>query len=112
MKTIKNKTNEQLVQIIETPENYQAFLYEAACVELPLREISDEFLYQYAEDIYRKKLQEMLQKSFLNANELDLPKSSILSEAQRMNLFKEEFELNQSRKGDLYKDLDRYMLGG
>lgn len=112
MKSIKNKTNEQLVQIIETPENYQDFLYEAACVELPLREISDEFLYQYAEDIYRKKLQEMLQKSFLNTNKLDLPESSILSEEQRMDLFKEEFELNQSRKGDLYKDLDKYMFGG
>jgi len=109
MKTIENKTNEQLVQIIETPENYQAFLYEAACVELPLREISDEFLYQFAEDIYRKKLQEMLQKSFLNTNKLELPKSMILSEEQKMNLFEEEFQSNQSRRGHLYKDLDQYI---
>lgn len=112
MKSIKTKSTAELVQIIETPENYQDFLYEAACVELPLREISDEFLYQFAEDIYRKKVQEKLQKSFLNTNKLDLPESSILSEAQRMDLFKDEFEFNQSRRGDLFKDLDKYMFGG
>ena len=112
MTNIKSKTNEQIIKIVETPENYQAAFYEAACKELPLREMEDEFLYETAEEIYIGKLQKVLRKSFLNTDKLELPKSAILSEEQKMSLFKEEFELNQGRRGDLYRDLDKYMFGG
>lgn len=112
MKAIKNKTNEQLIKIVETPENYQAAFYEAACKELPLREMSDEFLYHYAEEIYRGKLQQMLKKSYLNTDDFDLPHSAILSKEQQIALFQEEFELNQSRRGDLFEGLNKYYLGG
>ena len=112
MKAIKNKSNEQLIKIVETPENYQAAFYEVACKELPLREMSDEFLYHYAEEIYRKKLQQMLKKSYLNTDDFDLPHSAILSKEQQIALFREEFELNQGRRGDLYEGLDKYMFGG
>lgn len=112
MQKIKTKTNEQLIKIIETPENYQAAFYKAVCKELPLREMSDEFLYHYAEEIYRKKLQQMLKKSYLNTDDFDLPHSAILSKEQQIALFREEFELNQGRRGDLYEGLDKYMFGG
>ena len=109
MKNIKNKTNEQLIKIIETPQDYQAGFYEAACKELPLREMSDEFLYHYAEEIYRKKLQQMLKKSYLNADDFQLPHSAILSKEQQTALFKEEFAFNQGPKAHLNKDLDSYV---
>lgn len=112
MKNIKNKSDEALIRIVETPESYQELFYEAACVELPLREINDEFLYQVAEDIYKEKVQKMLRKSFLNTEGFELPHSAILSEEQKTALFKEEFEFNQGRRGDLYEGLDKYMLGG
>ena len=112
MKAIKNKSNEQLIKIVETPENYQAAFYEVACKELPLREMSDEFLYHYAEAIYREKLQETLRKSYLNTNDIELPKSAILSKEQQLTLFKDEFQLNQERRGHLYEGLDKYMFGG
>lgn len=112
MKVIKTKSNEQLIKIIETPENYQAAFYEAACKELPLRKMSDEFLYHYAEEIYREKLQKKLRKSYLNADDIELPKSAILSKKQQVALFKEEFQSNQERRGHLYDGLDKYMFGG
>lgn len=112
MQNIKTKTNKQLIAIIETPENYQVAFYQAACQELPLRQMSDEFLYHYAEEIYRTKLQQMLKKSYLNNDNFDLPHSEILSKTQQLTLFKEEFELNQNRRKDLYDGLDKYMFGG
>lgn len=112
MKSIKLRSDKEIIKIVETPENYQEILYKEACIELPLREINDEFLYQIAEDIYKEKLKKVLQKSFLNTDKIDLPDSAILSEAQKMALFKEEFQYNQGRRGDLYRDLDKYMFGG
>lgn len=94
---IKEKTNYELIQILETPEDYQAFLIEMAEVELEARKLSKQEKAKIAEEMYWKKSEEILNKTSDYEN-IELPTSRLIPEPRQKLIFKKVYDAVMKRK--------------
>ena len=106
---LSKKTDEQLIRILEHPENYVATLVSAARLELPFRALPEEQKLTLATDLYRQKLKKLFDQHSLSVDRFELPYSSILSEQQKTELFEEEFTEYQQRRNLFNTNLNRYI---
>lgn len=86
---INEKSDEELILILETPEDYQEFLIKMAEKELGARNIGKHKIAKIAGALYRKKSEDLLNKISDYDQELELPTSNILPKDKKVAIFKD-----------------------
>lgn len=84
---IKEKSDEELIHILETQDDYQDFLIKMAKEELTARNLSQDKIKTIAEELYRKKSEELLNKTS-DYEGLDLPDSELVPQHRKVLIFK------------------------
>lgn len=107
-KILRNKSNEALIDIVESPNKYVKKLRKLAPLEIERRGISLEERKKIAKNIYSRKIKEMLTNALFSFDDFILPFSSILSFNQKSNLFNIEYDEFKFRRDSLNHGLGNY----
>ena len=107
-KRIVKSTDEELIRMIESPEDFVMALRSIAKAEINKRCISVKRQKEVAESIYRKKVRKLLTGNIYSFSDLVPPKSMILSQKEIRVILKSEFESHRFRRNSLNQGLDKY----
>ncbi|MFT6499913.1 MAG: hypothetical protein ACJASQ_000020 [Crocinitomicaceae bacterium] len=107
-KELKSKTDEEIILIIERPDEYQSFMVDLAGTELNSRAIPEEKLIVSAEMLYRASCQIVFNSNSYKLEAYHLPHSKIIKKARCNHIFKEEFDVFMDRRDTLNSGLKHY----
>ena len=99
------KTLEELIEIIESPQNYVEEMPHRALRELRRREITKEVKEEIAASQYQERCKDLLEGSLFQVNQMALPSSSVLSEEQKQEIFRIELSKFIDKRNSLNSGL-------
>ena len=101
----------ELIEIIESPQNYQEDFIILVNKELDLREITLYDKNLVAISLFRKRLNKYFETNLYSTTDFELPSSVLISEKVKMELFKEEFNSFKSKREMFNSGLESYIAG-
>ena len=107
-KRIIKSTDEELIRMIESPEDFVIALRSIAKVEITKRCIPIKRQKALAETLYRDKVRKLLTKNIYSFDDFVPPQSMILSQNEISVILESEFENHRFRRNSLNQGLDKY----
>jgi len=104
-----NSSNEKLIVIIENENHYLPKTVEVVKAILEERKLDTEFVKNIARSLMHEKLDHFFGNYNIWSDELVLPKSKFLTEAEVLEVFELEFDNYQNDRLDFSADLNMYM---
>jgi len=104
-------SDEELIDVIESPDRYTNTIRRLTPIEIERRKIPIEKRVEIATIIFIDKIQQLLSESLYKFDDFKMPTSSILSQNQKSEIFQNEFDNYKLRRNSLNDGLDKYHYG-
>jgi len=109
---LSTKTVDDLITIIEQPDDYVEEFLVLAQTELKNRNHPEKELNSKAEELYRSRCKELFSGGLFRYEEYDIPKSFILSDKMIRKIFRAELKAFIRRRKMMNDRLDEYGTSG
>jgi hypothetical protein len=106
------KSLEELLEIVENPNDYQSRFIDMATKEIALRTPSKGQIRTITEKLYQEKCKKMVEGSLFQFDLLELPYSKFISEKRRKSILLKELKAFKNKRDMMNDGLAGYGTSG